>query len=232
MLSIKYPKKIVAIIFLALAFTVLCGSLVVYSTIKASKTKGTKTIAKVNSQSKKIKPKPKKIIKKPKKISVKKPVVNKKIKIAYKKKPVVHVKRTTVQAKRTVTNVKNPRVAYTNSDFDLLARLITAEGDGEPFNAKVAVGSVIVNRIKSHIFASTIRGVIYQRMYGYYQFTPVLNGWINKPATDESKKAAYLALNGKDMSRGALYYFDNSTKNTWLWSKQIKTQIGKLVFAY
>lgn len=127
--------------------------------------------------------------------------------------------------------IKKPRVSYSKSDLDLLARLITAEASAEPFNAKVAVGSVIINRIKSHTFANSIRSVIYEVSDGYYQFTPVLNGWINKPATADSKKAAYTALYGKDQSKGSLYYFDNTTKNTWLWSKPIKARIGNLVFA-
>jgi N-acetylmuramoyl-L-alanine amidase len=127
-------------------------------------------------------------------------------------------------------NLTHPVISYSQSDLDLLARLITAEALDQPYNAKVAVGAVIINRIKSNEFANTITGVIYQKISGYYQFTPVLNGWINKPATADSIKAAQDALNGVDPSNGALFYFDDSTTNAWLWSKPIKARIGRMVF--
>ncbi len=82
-----------------------------------------------------------------------------------------------------------PIVNYTESDLDLLARLITAEAQSEPYSAQVAVASVVINRIKSSQFPNSISSVIYQKSDGYYQFTPVLNGWINKPATETSKKS-------------------------------------------
>lgn len=132
----------------------------------------------------------------------------------------------------SVSVSSNAAFSYSQSDVDLLARLITAEADGQPYNAKVAVGAVVINRVKSTLFATSISGVIYQRINGYYQFTPVLNGWINKPATDIAKKAAYDALRGIDPSNGALFYFDNSITNTWLLSKPIKAKIDKMVFAY
>ena len=104
-------------------------------------------------------------------------------------------------------------VSYTANELDLLARLIRAEAEGQPYTAKVAVGAVVVNRVKSPIFPSTVTNVVYERSYGYYQFTPVANGMINKVATQEDIKAAYDALHGNDPTRGALYYFDDSATN-------------------
>lgn len=127
---------------------------------------------------------------------------------------------------------KNAGISYTQSDVDLLARLINAEAQGEPYKAKVAVGAVVVNRVKSSSFPDTISEVIYQRINGYYQFTPVLNGWINNPATQDARNAAIDALNGVDPTNGALFYFDDSTTNSWLWSKPIAIIIDKMVFAY
>jgi spore germination cell wall hydrolase CwlJ-like protein len=123
-------------------------------------------------------------------------------------------------------------IPYNASDVDLLARLINAEAGDQPYSAKVSVGAVIVNRVKDPRFPKTIKGVIYQVDGGYYQFTPVLNGWINKPATEECKKAAYDALNGVDPTHGGVYYFDDSTTNNWLWSKPIAARIGKMVYTY
>lgn len=123
-------------------------------------------------------------------------------------------------------------ISYTQSDLDLLARLITAEADGEPYNAQVGVGAVILNRIRSSEFPNTLGSVIYQKDDRFYQFTPVENGFINKPASETAKKAAYDALHGSDPSKGALYYFDDSATNKWLWSKPIKAYIGHMVFVY
>lgn len=123
-------------------------------------------------------------------------------------------------------------VSYSNSDVDLLARLINAEAEGEPYNAKVAVGAVVLNRVKSSLFPNSISSVIYQTINGYYQFTPVLNGEINKPATSESVQAAYAALNGQDPTNGAMFFYDNTVTNKWLLAKPVSITIDKLIFAY
>lgn len=123
-------------------------------------------------------------------------------------------------------------ISYTQEELDLLARLVTAEAESEPYAAQVAVAAVVVNRVKSDIFPDTISSVIYQKSDGYYQFTPVENGWINKPTTTQARNAALEALNGSDPSNGALYYFDDSATNKWLWSKPIKARIGHMVYVY
>ncbi|MCX8129466.1 MAG: LysM peptidoglycan-binding domain-containing protein [Clostridia bacterium] len=123
-------------------------------------------------------------------------------------------------------------IPYTASDLDLLARLVTAEAESEPYIAKVGVAAVVINRVVGDGFADTIRDVIYEKSAGYYQFTPVVNGWINKPASESAKKAAYEALHGSDPTNGAMFYFDDSTTNRWLWSKTIALRSGKMVFVY
>lgn len=123
-------------------------------------------------------------------------------------------------------------ISYTQEELELLARLVTAETESEPYSAQVAVAAVVVNRVKSDIFPNTITSVIYQKSDGYYQFTPVENGWINKPTTTQARNAALEALNGSDPSNGALYYFDDSATNKWLWSKPIKARIGHMVYVY
>lgn len=147
---------------------------------------------------------------------------------------VVNIPVTTTTTTSTVTAATSQYkgISYTASDVDLLARLIMAEAQGESYQAKVAVGGVVVNRVKSSTFPNTISGVIYQTVNGYYQFTPVLNGWINRPADSDSIKAAYEALNGNDPTNGALFYFDNTVTNQWLRSKPVSIIIGNLIFAY
>jgi spore germination cell wall hydrolase CwlJ-like protein len=123
-------------------------------------------------------------------------------------------------------------VSYSESDVDLLARLIRAEAESQPYEAQVAVGAVVINRVQSDEWPNTIKSVIYQKIGNYYQFSPVENGWINRPATDESKKAAYAALYGSDPSNGAIFYFDDSTTNKWIWSRPIAARIGRMVYTY
>lgn len=123
-------------------------------------------------------------------------------------------------------------ISYTSAELDLLARLIKAEAEGQPYTAKVSVGSVVVNRVQDSRFPKTITDVIYQKDAGYYQFSPVVNGMINNPATDEDRKAALEALRGADPTNGALYYFDDSTTNKWLWSKTVALRVDRMVFSY
>ncbi|MGI6492297.1 MAG: LysM peptidoglycan-binding domain-containing protein [Peptococcaceae bacterium] len=118
------------------------------------------------------------------------------------------------------------------ADIDLLARLITAEADGEPYEGKVAVGAVVLNRIDNPDFPNSIKSVIYQYGNGIYQFEPVMNGQINKPASKDSLNAAKDALNGWDPTNGALYFFANYVKSKWLWSRPISKIIGNHVFTY
>jgi N-acetylmuramoyl-L-alanine amidase len=123
-------------------------------------------------------------------------------------------------------------VSYSAEELDLLSRLIMAETESQPYEAKIAVGAVVINRIQSGKFPTTISGVINQTINGYYQFSPVENGWINRPANEDCINAAKAALSGQDPSKGALFYYDTSTKNSWILSKPVSVKIGKMVYAY
>lgn len=85
------------------------------------------------------------------------------------------------------------------SDVQLLARAINGEARGEPYEGQVAVGAVILNRVKSSSFPNTIAGVIYEPG----AFTAVSDGQINVPIQESSTvvKAARDALNGWDPTR-------------------------------
>lgn len=125
-------------------------------------------------------------------------------------------------------NLQRPTAA----DVDLLARLITAEADAEPYEGKVAVGAVVLNRVASPNFPNSISGVINQYDDGTYQFEPVMNGWINRPASAESVQAAKAALNGWDPTNGAVYFFATYVKSAWLWARPISKIIGEVAFTY
>ena len=115
---------------------------------------------------------------------------------------------------------------YTDSDIQLMARAINGEARGESYEGQVAVGAVILNRVKSSEFPNTISGVIYQPG----AFTAVSDGQINEPISEDSTvyKAAQDALNGWDPTNGCLYYFNpNTATSSWIWSREIVKTIGK-----
>ncbi len=112
------------------------------------------------------------------------------------------------------------------SDIQLMARAINGEARGEPYEGQVAVGAVILNRVKSSQFPNTVAGVIYQSG----AFTAVSDGQINQPIAKDSTvyKAAQDAKNGWDPTGGCIYYFNPATAtNKWIWSRPLVKTIGK-----
>ncbi len=121
--------------------------------------------------------------------------------------------------------------SYGQQDIDLLARLVHSEAAGEPFRGQVAVAASVLNRVKSSIYPNTLRSVIYQVAYGYYQYSPVLDGRINLPANRSAYQAVYDALGGSDPSLGALgFYNPRKTSNQWVRQQPVTTTIGNHVF--
>ena len=125
----------------------------------------------------------------------------------------------------TKTNISYASSSNT-SDIQLMARAINGEARGEPYEGQVAVGAVILNRVKSSQFPNTIAGVIYQSG----AFTAVADGQINQPIAEDSTvyKAARDAMNGWDPTGGCIYYFNPDTAtNKWIWSRPHVKTIGK-----
>lgn len=111
-----------------------------------------------------------------------------------------------------------------NSNINLLSRVIYGESRGEPYTGQVAIGAVVMNRVKSSKFPNTISGVIYQAG----AFDAVSDGQINLTPDSTARKAAQDALNGWDPSYGAIYYFNPATAtNKWIWSRPMTVTIGK-----
>ena len=123
-----------------------------------------------------------------------------------------------------ITSSSNSGSSASNSnDLNLLTRLIYSEARGEPYSGQVAVGAVVLNRVRSSSFPNTIAGVIYQKG----AFTAVDDGQINLSPNETAKKAAQDALNGWDPSYGAIYYFNpKTTTNSWIWSRPQTVVIG------
>ncbi len=100
------------------------------------------------------------------------------------------------------------RFGVTPAEIYLLARLIRAEAEGEPFEGQVAVGAVVLNRLRDARFPKTITEVIFDYWEDIPQFEPVLNGRINLPPDQSSLRAAYAALQGVDPTGGALFFYN------------------------
>ena len=133
------------------------------------------------------------------------------------------------QTQKVESSISTDKVSGDNM-VELLARLINGEARGEPYIGQVAVGAVIMNRVKDPSFPNTIAGVIYQKG----QFSCVTDGQFDVPIAEDSTvyKAAQDAMNGVDPTNGALYFYNPSkTKSKWLFSLKTLTTIGKHVFA-
>ena len=120
-----------------------------------------------------------------------------------------------------ITN--NSSGGYSSSDYDLLARIISAESRGEPYSGQVAVGAVIMNRIEHPSFPDTLSGVVYQKG----AFSCLNDGQFYEPVSDSAYRAATDALNGLDPSGGAIYYYNpKKATSKWIFSREIITVIG------
>ena len=105
---------------------------------------------------------------------------------------------------------------YRSDEVLWLARIIHAESRGEPLLGQIAVGNVVLNRVKSSDFPNTIYGVIFDRKYGV-QFSPILNGTIYNEPSYNSILAAKICLEGFDISEGALYFlYPPLSTSSWI----------------
>lgn len=122
--------------------------------------------------------------------------------------------------------------SYSATDLYWLSRIIHAEAKGESYNGKVAVGNVVLNRVKSSSFPNTIKGVVFQYSHGLPQFSPVEDGSIYNSPSQDSINAAKDALNGVRPVGNSTFFF-NPDKATGAWIVNNKTyvmRIGNHVF--
>lgn len=116
---------------------------------------------------------------------------------------------------------------YSSSDVYLLARIIGAEARGESYTGQVAVGAVVLNRVRHSSFPDTIAGVVYQPG----AFSAVRDSNWNVAPNDTAKKAARDAINGWDPSGGAIYYYNPAkTSNQWIRQRPVIKTIGRHIF--
>lgn len=109
----------------------------------------------------------------------------------------------------------NQQLYITGEDIDLMAKLVSAESIGEPYEGKVAVASVVLNRTIDPSFPNTIKEVIFQKN----AFSCVKNGQINAKTNQDCYNAVYDAIKGYDPTNEALFFYNPSTA-TCNWMKQ------------
>ncbi|WP_010276766.1 spore cortex-lytic enzyme [Paenibacillus senegalensis] len=120
------------------------------------------------------------------------------------------------------------RVSANASELTMLARVIHGEARGEPYEGKVAVAAVVLNRMQSPDFPDKMADVIFQPR----AFTAVDDGQYYLQPDQSAYQAAMDALRGWDPTNGALYYFNPVTATSaWIWTRQQTGKIGKHVFA-
>lgn len=120
-------------------------------------------------------------------------------------------------------NSDNSAGGYSSSDYELLARVISAEARGESYLGQVAVGAVILNRIEHPSFPDTLAGVVYQKG----AFSCLNDGQFYEAVSDSAYSAARDAINGLDPSGGAIYYYNPAkSTNKWIFSRPVMTTIG------
>ncbi len=125
-----------------------------------------------------------------------------------------------------------PAVSISDKEKDLFARLVEAEAKGESYEGKVAVATVVLNRVESPQFPDTVTEVINEVVGHAYAFSPVQNGEINKPASEESTQAVKEALNREDTLNDSIFFYNPEiATDNWIRSRETVETIGNHVFA-
>lgn len=146
----------------------------------------------------------------------------------------------TIPSSQTTVAPASPKFAAEHhsvvdqEELEWLAKMIYSEARGESLEGQIAVGAVIMNRVKSPLFPNTVKEVIFEKSYGYYQFTPAQNGAIHEADPGpQQMEAAKRAMNGEDPTNGALFFYNpDKTSSTYLRSLEVSTKIGNHVFAF
>ncbi|WP_246943343.1 LysM peptidoglycan-binding domain-containing protein [Bacillus pinisoli] len=135
---------------------------------------------------------------------------------------------------KTANSIESVGSEINQEDLQWLAKMIYSEARGETVEGQIAVGAVILNRVKSSLFPNTVKEVLFQYNNGYYQFTPAQTGALNHATpTQQNIDAALRALSGEDPTKGSLYFYNpKKTNSQWLKSRTVSTVIGDHTFAY
>lgn len=128
-----------------------------------------------------------------------------------------------------VFNNEEKVLTVSRNDVDLMAKVVYAESNSEPYEGKVAVASVILNRLKNKDFPKSIEGVVKQR----YAFSCVINGNVEANPDKTCYNAVFDALKGSDPTTNALYFYNPKiARSGWMFTvkKYNIRNIGNHVF--
>ena len=108
---------------------------------------------------------------------------------------------------RPAQPVFGTQIILNKEDYENLLRIVEAEASGEDETGKLLVANVVLNRVESESFPDTVTEVIFQKSKGVTQFSPISNGrfW-EVEISEETVEAVDRALEGEDLSQGALYF--------------------------
>ncbi len=123
------------------------------------------------------------------------------------------VKKTTSEPRviKEETMIRKRISNLSESDYNILCRIVQAEAGGEDMLGKQMVADVIINRVDSEKFPNTIEGVVFQGEGGKTQFSPISDGrYYTVNVTDETKNAVNNAISGSDSTNGSLYFVNAS----------------------
>lgn len=114
---------------------------------------------------------------------------------------------------------------YSKKEIEVLERIVEAECTGQSIEAKMNVANVIINRVNSDEFPNTIKEVVFQKVNGYYQFTPILDKRYWKVTiSDETIEAVKNIFTMEDTTDGALFFcnINSSNKKNVGWFKNLE----------
>ena len=99
------------------------------------------------------------------------------------------------------------KAATLQAEKELLASLIFCEAGNQPYEGQIAVGAVVLNRVKSSVYPNSVSEVIYQSG----QFSPAMSGWLdrvraNAGYSESALQAAEDALDGSNPVGDCLYF--------------------------
>ena len=120
---------------------------------------------------------------------------------------------------------------YKEDEVLWLARIISAEAKGESLLGQIAVGNVVLNRVRSSQYPNTIYGVIFDKVGGV-QFEPTINGSVWNAPTESAIIAAKLALDGAAPVGNCLFFLNPTiAQSSWIQrNRTFYTRIGKHEF--
>lgn len=102
---------------------------------------------------------------------------------------------------------RKAKYELSEEDYEVLLQIVEAEAGCEDIKGKMLVAGVVMNRVGNSQFPDSVKEVVYQKLHGVAQFSPVANGRMGRVSiSDETREAVKRVLYGEDITEGALYF--------------------------